>query len=240
MPDRFFCSPLPAGGSARLEGPEAHHLARVLRKPVGECIEIFDGTGRFALAEITAISKKAVDLKILNTAESPPPMGEVILATAVPKGDRYRFLVEKAVELGVDRLVPLITERSVVKPGEGKREKMEQAVIEASKQCGRNRLMEVADPVPWAAFLREYCEQKTSSNIFLAHPGGESLADVFPSPFPERAVFLVGPEGGFTEEETAEAAAAGAILVGLGANILRIETAGLALAAYAAVHRFKA
>jgi 16S rRNA (uracil1498-N3)-methyltransferase len=112
---------MPKGAAARIEGAEAHHLSRVLRKTTGETIELFDGNGQFALAEILGISKKSVDLKILESAQSPPPVGEVILATAAPKGERFRWLVEKAVELGVDRLIPLITLRSVVKPGEGKR-----------------------------------------------------------------------------------------------------------------------
>jgi 16S rRNA (uracil1498-N3)-methyltransferase len=237
MADRTFCSPLPPSGAARLEGTEAHHLSRVLRKNVGEKIEVFDGRGRSGLAELVAVSKKTVDLKILATDESPPPLGQVMLVTAVPKGDRFRWLVEKAVELGVDRLVPLITQRSVVRPGEGKREKMQLAVIEACKQSGRNHLMAIAEPLPWCEFLETVLSKHGTGLAFAAHPRGRRLSDVFPSNFPERVIFLVGPEGGFTEEEMAQAEGAGATLVGLGTNILRIETAAIALAAYAAIHR---
>lgn len=235
MPDRFFCSLMPLGETAFLEGTEAHHLSRVLRKAVGEPIEIFDGKGQYALAEIQTLSKKTVELKILERAESPKPLGEVILASAVPKGDRFRWLVEKAVELGVDRLIPLNTHRSVVKPGVGKRDKMEQAVIEASKQCRRNHLMEVAEPMACADFLKEHMTQDVLA--LVAHPNGANLRDVFPPSFPERIVFLVGPEGGFTDEEINEATRAGAIAVGLGPNILRIETAAIALASFAATER---
>lgn len=235
MLDRFFCCPMPSGDVALLEGTEAHHLSRVLRKTKGERIEIFDGDGHFALAEIEAVEKKSVELKVLERGVSPPPLGQVVLASAVPKGDRFRWLVEKAVELGVDRLVPLITERSVVKPGEGKREKVEQAVIEASKQCRRNYLMEVADPKPWPVFLKECLAQNDLT--FMAHPEGAHLRDVFPARFPDRIIFIVGPEGGFTDEEIREATQAGAIPVGLGPNILRIETAALTLAAFAAMQR---
>lgn len=233
--DRFFCSPIPSAETALLEGTEAHHLSRVLRKTEGERIEIFDGKGQFARAEIDAVTKKSVELKILERGFSSPPRGQVVLATALPKGDRFRWLVEKSVELGVDRLVPLLTERSVVKPGEGKRDKMEQAVIEASKQCRRNYLMEVADPKPWPVFLKECFSQ--NGLALLAHPAGALFHDVFPAAFPDRVVFIVGPEGGFTDAEVREATQAGAIAVGLGLNILRIETAGLTLAAFAAIER---
>jgi 16S rRNA (uracil1498-N3)-methyltransferase len=189
------------------------------------------------LAEILALSKKTVDLKILEMTESPRPAGEVILASAVPKGERFRWLVEKAVELGVDRLIPIITLRSVVKPGEGKREKMEQAVIEACKQCRRNRLLAITEPQPWAMFLEEHLSQRDYSVALLAHPGGAELRGVFPSTFPDRVILIVGPEGGFTDEEVSQAGASGAILVGLGPNILRIETAAMALAGFTALHR---
>ncbi len=237
MSDRFFCSPLPEGDFIRLEGTEAHHLARVMRKTVGERVELFDGRGRFALAQIVTLSKKTVDLKILASSETPAPAGEVILATAVPKGERFRWLVEKAVELGVDRLIPLVTSRSVVKPGEGKREKMEQAIIEACKQCRRNHLMKLDDPQPWTAFWEGQITQNENRVLLLAHPTGGSLREVFPSTFPQRLILLLGPEGGFSEEEVAQAKTAGAKTVGLGTNILRIETAAIALAAYAAFHR---
>jgi 16S rRNA (uracil1498-N3)-methyltransferase len=235
MVDRFYCSLMPSGDTALLEGTEAHHLSRVLRKAKGERIEIFDGHGHFAQAEIQAVSKKTVELKILERSFSQKPIGEVVLATAIPKGDRFRWLVEKAVELGVDRLVPLLTERSVVKPGEGKRDKMEQVVIEACKQCRRDYLMEVSDPKTWPVFLKE-C-QSQSAPAFIAHPEGAVLRDVFPSAFPARVVFIVGPEGGFTDEEIHEATRSGATAVGLGPNILRIETAALTLAAFAALRR---
>jgi 16S rRNA (uracil1498-N3)-methyltransferase len=235
MPDRFFCSPMPLGDVAVLEGPEAHHLSRVLRKTVGELIEIFDGRGQFALAEIESISKKAVELRLRERGSSPPPLGEVILASAVPKGDRFRWLVEKAVELGVDRLVPLITERSVVKPGEGKRDKMEQAVVEASKQCRRNHLMELDEPMGFDQCLKE--NLAPDALAIVAHPDEANLRDVFSAAFPSRLVLMVGPEGGFTDHEVDAAKTAGAIAVGLGVNILRIETAALALAAFAAVQR---
>lgn len=238
MTDRFFCPSIPATNVTHLEGTEAHHLQRVLRKSVGDEIEIFDGSGRVAKAEITAVSKKSVALKILQASETPEPAGQITLATAVPKGDRFRWLVEKAVELGVDRLIPLITEHSVVKPGEGKRDKMEQVVIEACKQSGRNRLMLIEEPQTWTDFLHmQFTETKIFDWAGIATPGGPPLAEVVSEGLPESVVFLIGPEGGWTETEVTQAREAGAIAVGLGPNILRIETAAIALAAFAALCR---
>ncbi len=234
MSDRFFCAPVPPGATVRLEGAEAHHLSRVLRKTPGDVVELFDGCGKSATAEIFAIHKKAVDLKVLQTTETPPPQCRISLATAVPKGDRFRWLVEKAVELGVDRLIPLVTERSVVKPGGGKREKMQQAVVEACKQCGRNWLMAIQEPKPWVWFLEE--DVQRADKVFLAHPGGKPLRDAFPAPAFSSMLLIVGPEGGLTEEEVSQANDAGAIRVSLGTNILRIETAALVLAAFTALH----
>ena len=235
MPDRFYCPELAADQAVRLEGAEAHHLSRVLRKSVGDVVELFDGSGRAVAAEVTGISKKTADLRLLDFKETPPPGVEIILASAVPKGDRFRWLVEKATELGVDRLIPLVTDRSVVKPGEGKREKMEQAVIEACKQSGRNRLMRIAEPTSLDAVL-ELCSAGNLLTLF-AHPSGQPLKETFQKELPASIVLLVGPEGGWSEEEVAKASAAGSVSVSLGANILRIETAAMALAALVALWR---
>ncbi len=235
MSDRFYCAPLPVGETARLEGAEARHLSRVLRKSAGDVIELFDGQGTSATAEILAAHKNDVELKLLQTSSTAPPENQVILATAVPKGDRFRWLVEKAVELDVDRLIPLLTKRSVVKPGRGKQDKMEQAVIEACKQCRRNWLMTIEDPKPWTAFLED--DLKTADAALLAHPRGKLLRDAFPAPAFSKLLLIVGPEGGWTAEEVAEAEDAGAVRVSLGTNILRIETAAIALASYAQFQR---
>ncbi len=236
MPDRFYCPLLSAGKTVRLEGSEAHHLARVLRKSAGDVIELFDGKGGFARAEILAVAKKVVAVSLLETHQDRPPVCEILLATAVPKGERYRWLVEKAVELNVDRLIPLITSRSVVKPGEGKREKMDQAVIEASKQCRRNRLMIIESLLDWSAFLETHFDVNTTA--VLAHPGQTPVREVLSfAEFPKRLLLIVGPEGGLTEEEVDQAQQAGAIPVGLGDTVLRIETAAVSLAAWATFHR---
>lgn len=211
-----------------LSGGEAHHLLHVLRLTIGDKVVLFDGVGNEATARIESISADSAELTILETrsgtAENVVP---VILGTAVPKGDRFSWLVEKATELGVSRLIPLNTQRSIVDPGEGKLSKMRQTVVAASKQCGRTRLMEIDPPITWRKFVEQEFPQ---GNALVAHPSGERLC--IPVDEPVRPIILaIGPEGGLTDAELELALEHGARLVSLGPRILRVETAGLALAA---------
>lgn len=224
---RFYLPANLNGPTAELLGPEAHHLHNVLRLQPGDEIELFDGDGTEATARVESASKKRVVVSILSrqpgAAELPAPL---TLATAVPKGDRFRWLVEKATELGVTRLVPLQTERSVVDPRATKLEKMRAAVIAASKQCCRAQLMEITPLQNWAEFLTSL---PTDDPLLIAHPGGTAWrADWVAGDQP--TTICIGPEGGFSEAEISHANAR-ATLVDLGPRILRIETAALALVA---------
>jgi 16S rRNA (uracil1498-N3)-methyltransferase len=228
MPRRFFVTGPIAPGPRRLDGAEAHHLIHVLRIGVGERISLFDGSGFEGLAELTGIANGTVNMTIREVlaADTEPPVA-LVLAAAVPKGDRFGWLIEKATELGVQRFVPLIAERSVVVPGAGKLEKMRRTIVEASKQCGRSRLMELDAPVRWAEFVA--CDL-ASSGGWVAHPTGAPVdASRLPTTGPILAA--VGPEGGFTAGELELAVGAGATLVSLGPRVLRIETAALARSA---------
>lgn len=212
----------------RLAGAEAHHLRDVMRLSLGDEVRIFDGQGTEAAGRITALSDTDVELELSDIQTmSREASFPIVLGTAVPKGDRFDWLVEKAVELGVSRLVPLITHRSVVNPGEGKMERMRRIVIEASKQCGRSVLMEVSAPTRWEEFVRR---DFSGARTLIADPTGIELAPV-PDRQDRRIVLAVGPEGGFTPEEREHALQAGATPVSLGPRILRIETAALALTA---------
>jgi 16S rRNA (uracil1498-N3)-methyltransferase len=185
---------------------------------------------------VAAVGKREVELAVLSkTAADRELSRHVTLCAALPRGDRQRWLVEKAVELGVTRFVPLPTRRGVVEPDDGVCERLRRTVVEASKQCGRNRLMEIASPgtMPPAA------ESFPADTLkLLAHPGGGvTLAQLMEElrGSPSRPIaFCVGPEGGFTDDEAAAAIAVGWRAVDLGPRILRIETAATMLAAWAA------
>ncbi len=236
MDRRFYCSPPGDATRVRLSGDEAQHLVRVLRARVGERVTLFDGSGVEYSAEITRLGRSDVDLKILAREVIDRELGfPLVIGVALPKGDRQRWLVEKAVELGVTSLVPLHTRRGVAQPTAAALERLRRYVVEGAKQCGRNRLMQIED----ARAFDEFCQMMDENwQRLLAHPSeseteANSIAQPFDNASPGVAI-AVGPEGGFTEDEVATATGLGWRAVSLGPRILRVETAAVALAALAA------
>jgi 16S rRNA (uracil1498-N3)-methyltransferase len=227
VPERFYCPDLPSQGIATLQGDQAHHLIRVRRVEPGAVVELFDGRGMGFLAEVSKLGKQEVELVVRDPLPDRRPAVELTLATAVPKGERFDWLVEKATELGVARLVPIRTSRSSVDPRGSKLDRLRRVIVEAAKQCGRNRLMELANPADW----REYVTAEDAPCRLLADPGGEPWPDGRGLAIGARAAVAIGPEGGFTPAELAlarEASWRGGRLV---PTILRIETAALAASA---------
>jgi len=226
MSERFHLAVPPRDGRALLEGAEARHLARVLRARVGDHVTLFDGAGTYWPARVVALGRDRVDLLVEEARVEAEPAATLTLAVALPKGDRQQWLVEKLTELGVTRLVPLVTSRGVAVPTAAARERLERAVIEACKQCGRDRAMVIGSPAIVAEAARG---SSAGTRLILADRSGQALARV--DPVPVATMVLVGPEGGFTAEETAAALAAGAERVSLGRHVLRVETAAIAAAA---------
>jgi 16S rRNA (uracil1498-N3)-methyltransferase len=192
---------------------------------VGDVVELFDGRGGATRSEVIALGDDWVDLIAIGT-----PPGEraapfpLTLASAVPKGERFDWLVEKATELGVERLIPIVTERSVVEPGSAKLSRLQRSIIEASKQCGRNRLMVLDAPARWVDFV----QSASASLKFLADRDGQPAQRVATIPRDRAVTLAVGPEGGFSPAERATAERAGWQRICLGAYTLRVETAALA------------
>jgi 16S rRNA (uracil1498-N3)-methyltransferase len=224
--DRFFTTEPLGPGEYSLTGPEAHHLATVRRYAPGDRVVLFNGDGNEYPCEIVSAAKRSVALMVGEPVavdrEVPAPL---IVASALPKGDRSDFLVEKLTELGATRFVPLVTARAVVQPKSSVVEKFERAVIEASKQCGRNRLMAITPPQKWS----EFCSRTDLPARRLVLHTGPELPRVAPSA--GGVVVAVGPEGGFAPEEIAAALANGWVAASLGPRVLRVETAALAAAA---------
>lgn len=232
MTHRFFYEGSLDDELLQLDGSEAHHLLHVLRMKVGDEVLLFNGTGIEAEGQIEKTGRKTVDIKVVRRheieAETQVPL---ILATAVPKGDRFRWLVEKAAELGVTRLVPLTTERSSVDPGENRLKKLQQTIVSAAKQSGQIRLMELAPLQPLSDFLKEI--DPAEQQLLIADPQGVAWTELKLSGSEASAagvVILIGPEGGFSAEEVQAAEDAGAQAVQINAGILRIETAALLMA----------
>ncbi len=236
MTDRYYTDHPITGPKARLAGAEAHHLLHVMRAKPGEAIVLFDGSGAEFIARVEAAGRNEVELTVLERhevdRELPRPL---TLGVSLPKGDRQRWLVEKAVELGLSRLVPLVTARSVAQPVDKALERLRRVVVEASKQCGRNRLMEIGNPLDWRRFVHD-----TQTERWLAHPAHDRAIPIasFLRNLPSGDVSLaVGPEGGFTDDEIAIAVASGWQIVDLGPRILRVETAALVLLGLAGLSR---
>jgi len=213
-------------GDCEIDSHEAHHLATVLRAAVGDSVELFDGCGHVAHATITAVTKRRVVVTVADVRHIPAEPHQLILATAVPKGERCDWLVEKATELGVTRWVPLVTERSTVHPRDSKLDRLRQIVISACKQSGRNWLMEISPVMPWREFVSS---SDALPELLVAAPGSRQRLSLAASP-PATCV-AIGPEGGWTEQELDLARQHGATFVSLGPHILRIETAAIAVAA---------
>jgi 16S rRNA (uracil1498-N3)-methyltransferase len=234
MADRYFLPHFPQddrwADECALTGSEFHHLVHVMRLGIGDRLTVFDGQGTEADAEIVGITKTSAALRLVQRRCDPPAArAKVVLATAVPKADRLRWLVEKAAELGVDRFIPLQTGRSIVAPGAVKLDKMRQVVVEACKQSGRNQLMQIDSLMPWKQFV---AQEITTLSTVVADPGGPPLSTLDVAAVRKADVRLViGPEGGLSAAELQEALEAGAKTVSLGTNILRVETAALVLAA---------
>ncbi len=228
MAERFYVNcPLAQGQAVELDGPEAHHLAAVCRVRPGDRVYLFNGDGRQYPSEVSAATRRGVSLQVVGVEEPSRELGfRLEIAVSLPKGDRAQVLVEKLTELGATALVPLRTLRSVVHPREARLDKLERQVIEASKQCGRNVLMRVAPLADWDDYLGR---GDLPALRLLAHPGGATL----PGLAGQDVAFAVGPEGGFTDEEVGRARARGWHVIGLGPRLLRVETAALALAAWA-------
>ncbi len=236
MPDRYYSAAPIQGETVTLDGPEAHHLRDVMRGQPGQQVLLFDGSGHEFTAEIVAARRQAVELRVVSRLDVNRELPAALhVAVALPKGERQRWLVEKLVELGVTRLLPLDTERSVAEATAGALTRMRRGVIEATKQCGRTRLMEIAEPQSLAALL---AAPPSADCRMLAHPdAADAAVDASTRSSAECAAWLaIGPEGGFTSAEVARARAAGWTIVALGPRVLRVETAAVLLAGMAAQH----
>ncbi len=230
MAERFYVNCELRLGRVLLENAEAHHLAAVCRIRAGEEVCLFNGDGCQYPARIESAGRRQVELEVIGVERPQHELPFRLEAAApLPRGDRAQFLLEKLTELGVSSFTPLRTARSVVHPRETKIDKLQRYVVEASKQCGRNVLLEVRPLTDWSDFCRS--EHLPPCRV-LGHPTGhrESFAELGGDALVRDLAFAVGPEGGFTDDEVALAVASGWRALDLGPRILRVETAALALA----------
>jgi len=234
MPRFFVSMPLFAGTSCSLPEPVARHI-QVLRLQSGDPITLFNGEGGEYNATLIELGKKhaVAQLDGFAARELETPY-RLTLAQGIAGGDKMDWLIEKAVELGVTRIVPLTALKSVVRlQGERAQKRRDhwQALTEAAcEQCGRNRVP-VVDPVSDLAGWLSTLEEPHGLRLMLS-PRGAQRFDTLPPAAPETPVtILIGPEGGLSDSEEALATTYGFTPLGLGSRILRTETAGIALLA---------
>jgi 16S rRNA (uracil1498-N3)-methyltransferase len=208
-----------------LDGDEAKHLAQVLRIQPDQWITVFDGVGNRAEAKVISVSKQRIDL-MLDLAESnPTPRPEIILAQAIPKGKNMDWIVQKAVELGVSKIQPLITRHTIANPGDQKAEKWRRTALEACKQCGQDTIPVIADPLPFGEWIGKPDDSALKAIASLAGDPKNFRETLAAHPELGSITILIGPEGDFSTEETEAALASGYVPVTLGDLVLRVETA---------------
>jgi 16S rRNA (uracil1498-N3)-methyltransferase len=229
LPRLFVRTPLGDGAAVELDAKQANYLGNVLRLGAGAELLLFDDLSGEWLARIAEAGRKRMTLVVEGKTREPESIPDVWLAFAPVKRAPTDWLVEKATELGVARLLPVITQRTIAE--RVKLERLENIAIEAAEQCGRTRVPQIVEPLPLRRFVEEL--DPARHFYFADESGGDPVAGTF---IEGPAVILVGPEGGFTPDERAFVRGSGASPISLGPRILRAETAALAaLAAYMTV-----
>ncbi len=231
-PRFYFPPPLPADATSELPPEAAHHASRVLRLREGDAVQIFDGVGTALDARISAIRGKHVLLHELQTCVAEAATHSqlrITLAQAMCGSEKMDWVVQKATELGATAVEPVQTQRSVAKLAGERAEKRavhwKSVAIGACEQCGRNTLPVIRAPQDFGTWLAA-TRDNTGSKFILLPEGSTTLAG---QPKPAGPVtLLIGPEGGFTEEESLMARHAGFVPIRLGSLILRTETAAVA------------
>jgi 16S rRNA (uracil1498-N3)-methyltransferase len=229
LPRLFVREPLHDDARVELDAGQANYLGNVLRLALGAELLVFDGISGEWLARIGHVAKKRMTLVVVRKIREPESIPDVWLAFAPVKRGQTDWLVEKATELGAARLIPVMTQRTIAE--RVRLDRLATIAIEAAEQCGRTRVLQIVEPVPLKRLIAEI---DPARHVYFAdESGGDPPAATFRE---GPAMILIGPEGGFAEEERAFVRASGASAISLGPRILRAETAALAaLAAFMAV-----
>lgn len=214
--------------AVRFDADEAHHLARVLRLAIGDTVLALDGRGQELTVRLTAVSARGAEGEIVErkAVRTESPL-HVTLAQGIPKGNKMEMIIRMATELGVAAVVPLITARTVPREDPGawaaRAARWRRVATEGAKQSGRG----VVPDVPTALRLGTWLGALPPGLLVCCWEGADAglAAQLPPGPL-ERAVVVIGPEGGLTEEEVSSLSARGAVIARLGPRVLRTETAG--------------
>jgi len=267
---RFYAPPevfSPDGRSAHLSTEETRHLRDVLRLKTGDEIFVFDGAGKEFQGQLHTVARDSTEVSVIKQVDPAQPESalNLTLAIALLKGEKFDLVIQKATELGVKRIIPLMTARADVRiksdaDTERKMMRWQRIALEATKQCGRARLMKIERPAMFSDLVRggatdssvggdnasedarapvEDALPNSDVRVMFAERQGASLAEVLSDRNEQRqsVTALIGPEGGWADDEIDQAQAAGWKIVTLGGRILRAETAAIVVVALIQ-HRF--
>ena len=220
---RFFIDAPLSLGQHELPEAQAHYIGRVLRHAAGDAVQLFDGSGQEYLGELIDVGKKAVRVELreqlAGQAESPL---RIHLGQGLSRGERMDWAIQKATELGVSEITPIVSERCEVRLKDERADKRlahwRQVAISACEQCGRSVLPRIHPPL----LLADWLKQVEAELKLVLHPVAEPLTS---HAKPATLAFLIGPEGGLSEAEVNQAKAAGFHAARLGPRVLRTETA---------------
>lgn len=237
---RYFIDPAQFGDKVvSITGEDARHIGKVMRSKPEDKLIVTDGNAREALVEIVEIEAQQVTARIIEMLEaSGEPRVQVTVAQSLPKGDKMEIVIQKCTEIGASSFQPFMSERTVVQYDPKKEEKRtarwRKIAKEAAEQAHRSKIPAIESPASWKELLAKLPEYDLAC-VCYEKEHGQQLRDVL-KPFaqrlgigaPSRVMIMIGPEGGFTEQEIEQLEAAGAVSIGLGRRILRTETAGMA------------
>jgi len=218
------------GDSVTLQGDEAHHAARVRRVKMGDEVELFDGEGNAAVSEVVSVSKNFIEMVILEVRKQPRMTLEMTLIQSIPKSGNMELIIQKAVELGVTAIQPIISENTVARAEQSEKKllKWQRIALEACKQCGQNFLPEVRATLTLSEWLRS--RERADKEIVAALDDRSSpIKEKISGKLTEcKSIYvLVGPEGDFSKSEYDSLHAEGMEFVSIGDIVLRVETATL-------------
>lgn len=238
IPMRIYCPPKNITSSKIIisDKKQLHHLAAVMRHKQGDRLFVFDGESKEYECKICTLAKDRAELSILSVKEYSPAKGPSIsLACAMPKKTKMDYIIEKATELGVERIIPLKTQRTIVELSPErlihKLSHWQNIINEASKQSARIRLPQLE---PVSSFKNAIREAKAYDLALIPHlgAGNRHIKDVVSNFRGKSAIVFIGPEGDFTEREISLAKAYGCVAVSLGENVLKVDTAAIAVVAF--------
>jgi 16S rRNA (uracil1498-N3)-methyltransferase len=235
---RFYASPAQFDdGKIRLDEDEARHLSDVLRIKIGEEVNVFDGEGREYSCSVTEISRRSADLSLVAEVlpGSPESPLDLTVAAVLLKGDKLDVVVQKAVELGVNRFIPMTSVRCDVKAADPSKRaaRWRRIAMEATKQCGRAKLMQIEDVVDF----RDLIDRTNNSGLTRIHFSERDGAGFEAGAGATRILAFIGPEGGWDDAEIEKATAAGIVSITFGGRIMKADTAAIAIASILQ-HRF--